>query len=266
MSKGRRYDSEPKLNLKKVIGVIVALIVIIMVIVSIINIIKNGKKEIEIKKYTYYTVYENGKYGVINNEGQIVISPEYSEMIAIPNSSKPIFICTYDIDDVQGTYRTKAINDKNEEILTGYDKIEALDNFDSKQNIWFEDNVLRVSKDGKYGLIDFEGKEVLACEYDEITALNGVKSNILVKKAGNVGLVNEKGQSIIPVQYKEIKTLKEGYKNEYIVVSAEDKQGIISTTGAVLVEPNYEEVKYLNNSSLFAVKEDGVWKLIDTRI
>ena len=68
-------------------------------------------------------------------------------------------------------------------LINDFNKLEALDNYDSKQNIWYEDNVLRVSKNGKYGLIDFEGKEVLACDYDEITALKGVKSNIIVKKA-----------------------------------------------------------------------------------
>ncbi len=264
-TRGRRYDSKPKLNLKKVIGVIVALAVIVMVIISIINIVKTGKNEIEVKKYSYYTSYENGKFGVINNDGETIIEPTYNDIIAIPNSSKAIFICTYDINDIDGTYKTKALNEKNEEILTGYDKIEAIDNLDSKQNIWYEDNVLRVSKNGKYGLIDFEGKEILACEYDEITALKGVKSNILIKKAENVGLVNEKGQIIVPVQYKNILTLKEGYKNEYIVVNENNKYGLISTSGNVLIEPKYEMIKYLNSSNLFGIKENGVWKLINTQ-
>lgn len=263
-NRGKRYDSEPKLNYKKVIGVIVAIAVIVMIIISIINIVKTGKKKIEIKKYSYYVSYENGKFGVIDNEGNNIIEPTYEEMISIPNNSKPIFICVYDINESDGIYKTKAINDKNEEILTGYDKIEALDNYDSKQNIWYEDNVLKVSKSGKYGIIDFEGKEILPCEYDEITALNGVKSNILVKKAGNVGLVNEKGQTIVPVQYKNILTLKEGYKNEYIIVNENDQYGLINTSGVVVIEPKYEMVKYLNSSSMFAVKEAGVWKVIDT--
>lgn len=262
--RGRRYDSKPKLNLKKVFGVLVAIAVLIMIIVSIINIVKDSGNKVEIKNYKYYTAYENGKFGIINNEGTIVINPEYQEIISIPNSSKPIFICTYDVNDETNTYKTKALNEKNEEILQGYDKIEAVDNFDSKQNIWFEDNVLRVNKNGKYGLIDFEGKEVLPCDYDEIVALKSVKSNLLVKKAGNVGLVNEKGQTIIPIQYKEIKTLKEGYKNEYIVVNENNKYGLISTSGNILIEPKYEDVKYLNNSTLFAIKESGVWKLINT--
>lgn len=263
-SRGRRYDEKPKLNFKKVIGVIVALAVIIMVIISIVNIVKNSGKKIEVKNYSYYTAYENGKFGVINNDGETVIEPAYDEMIAIPNNSRPIFICTYDVNDSDGTYKTKAINEKNEEILTGYDKIEAIDNSDSKQNVWYEDNVLRVSRNGKYGIINFEGQEVLPCEYDEITALKGVTSNFLVKKDGKLGLVNEKGQTIINTEYKNILTLKEGYKSEYVIVNAENKYGVISTSGTILIEPTYEGVKYLGSSSLFAVKQDNTWKLMET--
>lgn len=264
-SKGRRYNryAEPKLNMKKVLGVIVAILVIIMVIVSIVNVIKNGEDKKKVKSYSYYTVYENGKFGVINNEGETVINPEYTEIVLIPNKDVPIFICTYDLNDQDGTYKTKVINQKNEEIFKEYSKVEAIDNFDSKQNIWYEDDVLRVEKDGKYGLINFEGKEVLPCDYDEITALKGVTNNLLVKKDGKVGLVNEKGQTIINTEYKDIKTLKEGYKNEYIIVNDNNQYGIISTTGTVIIEPKYEDVKYLNNSEMFAIKDAGVWKLIN---
>lgn len=264
-SKGRRYNryAEPKLNMKKVLGVIVAILVIIMVIVSIVNVIKNGEDKKKVKSYSYYTVYENGKFGVINNEGETVINPEYTEIVLIPNKDVPIFICTYDLNDQDGTYKTKVINQKNEEIFKEYSKVEAIDNFDSKQNIWYEDDVLRVEKDGKYGLINFEGKEVLPCDYDEITALKGVTNNLLVKKDGKVGLVNEKGQTIVNTEYKDIKTLKEEYKNEYIIVNDNNQYGIISTTGTVIIEPKYEDVKYLNNSEMFAIKDAGVWKLIN---
>lgn len=190
-NRGRRYDSEPKLNLKKVAGVILAIAVLIIVVITISNIVKDSGKKVEVKNYAYYTAYKDGKFGVINNEGEIVIEPSYDEKIAIPNNSKPIFICVYDINDELGTYKTKAINDKNEEIFAGYDQIEAIDNFDSKGNIWYEENNLRVSKNGKYGMIDLTGKEVLACEYDEIISLDGVKGNFIVKKDENVGLVNE---------------------------------------------------------------------------
>ncbi len=261
--RGRRYEAEPKLNLKKVVGVFIAIAVIIMVSVSIINLAKNSNKKTEIKNYTYYTAYNNGKYGVINNEGQIVIEPTIDEFILIPNNSKPIFIYAYDINDETKEYKTKAINEKNEEIYTGYDKIEAIDNHDSKQNFWYEDNVLRVKVVDKYGIINFNGDKVLNCEYDEIQALDGVKSNFIVKKDGKNGLVNEVGQIIIEAKYKNIMALKDGYKSEYIIVNDEDKCGLISTSGQILIEPLYQEIKYLGSSNLFAAKENDKWKLIN---
>lgn len=264
MNTGKRYNSKQKLNYKKVFGTVIAFAVIIMVIVSIIKIVKTSNKKVEIKKVSYYVSYENGKFGVINNSGETVINPEYDEIISIPNNSKPIFVCTYDLNDEEGTYKTKVLNSENKEILTGYEKVEAIDNHDSKQNIWYEDNILRVSKNGKYGLIDFEGKEIIPCDYDEILALTSVKNEFLIKKAGNTGLVNEKGQTIIPTQYKEILTLKDGYNSEYIIVNEDNKYGVINTTGTVLVEPKYEEIKYLNSSTMFAIKESGVWKLFNT--
>ncbi len=263
MSKGRRYDGEPKLNLKKVASVIVAILVIILVIVSIVKLLKDdNKKEIN-TVVSYYSVYSNGKYGVINNNGDIVIEPTFEELVVIPNNSKPIFICIYDINDTTGEYKTKVLNNENQEILTGYDKVEAIDNFDLNKNIWYEDNVLRVSKNGKYGIIDFNGKEILPCEYDEITALKGVKNNFIVNKDQKVGLVNEQGQEIIATKYNKILALTENYSNQYIVVDENNNYGLISTSGKLIIEPKYEDIKYLKSQTIFAVKEAGDWKAVD---
>lgn len=264
MAKGKRYDSEPKLNMKKVFGVIFAFVVLIMLIVSIVKILKNDSSTSSNNKDIYFSMYSNGKWGVIDGTGNVVIEANYDEMIAIPNSKKAIFICTYDVDDSTGEYKTKAINAKNEEILKGYEQIEALDNYDSKQNIWFEDNVLKVKKDGKYGLINFEGKSVLACEYDEIHTLKGVEENILVEKNGKIGLVNSKGQTIIKTEYLNIQTLKDEYKNEY-VITTENGKGIISTTGNIILEPQYTEIKYLESSEVFAVNSNGTWQLVNSK-
>ena len=95
-------------------------------------------------------------------------------MIIIPNEEKDVFVCTYDIDEQTGTYKTKAINSKNEEIFTAYEQVEAIDNIDKNNNLWYEKNILKVSKNGKYGLIDLNGKELLPIEYDEITVLDGM--------------------------------------------------------------------------------------------
>lgn len=265
MAKGKRYDSEPKLNMKKVFGVIIAFIVLIMIITSIVKILKNNSEEDLISTASYYPVYTNGKWGVIDNNGEEVITPSYDEMIVIPNNKKAIFVCTYDVQDSTGEYKTKVLNEKNEEILTGYDKIEAIDNYDSKQNVWFEDNLLRVKKNNKYGLIDFSGKTVLACEYDAVYSLKGVTENIIVEKEGKLGLVNSKGQTILNTEYSNIQILKEGYKSEYLVANVEGKFGIISASGTIILETKYDEIKYLNSNETYAIKLDGTTQLVNSK-
>ena len=39
MSRGRRYSNEPKLNVKKVIAVVIAIIVIIMFVIALKNLL-----------------------------------------------------------------------------------------------------------------------------------------------------------------------------------------------------------------------------------
>lgn len=265
MAKGKRYDNEPKLNIKKVFGVIIAFVVLIMIITTVVKIIKNEPENDEINTASYYSAYTNGKWGVIDNNGNTVIDFTYDEMIVIPNNKKPVFVCIYDVKDSTGEYKTKVLNEKNNQIIKDYNKVEAIDNYDSKQNIWFEDNLLRVEKDGKYGLVDFEGKVILQCEYDSIQSLKGVTENIVVEKDGKVGLVNAKGQTIIKTEYSRIQTLEEGYKSEYLVQNAEGKYGVISTSGANVLETKYEEIKYLKSNEAYSVKLDGKLQLINNK-
>ena len=171
MGRGKRYDDEPKLNLKKVFGTIIILAVIIMSIITINNILNRKAEEINAEKVTYFSMYLDEKWGIINSKGETVIDATYDEILVVPNPEKAIFVCAYNVDNETESYKTKVINDKKEEQFTEYERVEAIENFDSKHNVWFEKNVLRVYKNGKYGLIELDGKKVLDAEYDEITAL-----------------------------------------------------------------------------------------------
>lgn len=264
MGKGKRYD-EPKLNLKKVFGTIITIIVIIMIIITINKILSKEAQKINLEKTTYFSAYENGKWGVIDNTGKTVINMAYDEMITIPNPEKAVFVCVYDVNEETGEYKTKVINEKGENLFTEYDKVEAIENFDSKQNIWYEKNLLRVIKNGKYGLIDYDGKIVLNTEYDEITSLKSVQENLIIKKEGKVGIANNVGQIIVPIEYKEVKLLKEGYKNEYIIVDENGNSGIISTSGTIIIPPQYKEIKYLNSNEIYAAKIDDKWNLVNKK-
>lgn len=262
MARGKRYQTDGKLNYQKVFAVIIAIAVIIMFVFIIKNVLKE-REEIT-KDYEYFALYSQNKWGIINQEGEVVIQPSYEEMIVIPDKTKDVFICIYNVNEETGTYQTKAINSKDETILTGYEQIEALDNIDKNSNVWYEENVLRIKKNGKYGLIDLNGKELLLAEYDEITVLEGIENSLIIKKDGKVGLVNDTGSVIIDANYKEIKGLGDTYKDGYITIDEQGKYGLISATKKQILENKYDEILQVPLKEYYAIKENGKQKLINS--
>ena len=68
MSRGRRYDNEPKLNIKKVLAFIIAIAVVLMFFVSIKNLLTKEKKNQYVSvETTYFPIMENNNWGVIDN-------------------------------------------------------------------------------------------------------------------------------------------------------------------------------------------------------
>lgn len=185
MSRGKRYE-EPKLNLKKVFAVIIAIIVIIMFICVITGVFTKEQDLSKIVSNSYFPVFKDNKWGVINSKGETIIDPSYEEMITIPNNKKDVFLCIYDVNYETNEYKTKALNSKNEEILTGYEQIEAIQNTDQNNNLWYEENILKVKKDNKYGIINLDGKEITPCEYEEIIPILGIKDALKVKKGRKI--------------------------------------------------------------------------------
>ena len=139
MGRGRRYNGEQKLNLKKVFAVIAAILIVILIIVGIRNILKADKNTLASKnvELNYFTMFSNGNWGVINSSGETIIEPANGEMIVIPNKLKPVFICTYEVNYVDGTFKTKAINEKNQQIYTEYENVMAIENHDENNQLWF---------------------------------------------------------------------------------------------------------------------------------
>ena len=261
MSRGKRYNGEAKLNMKKVLAVLVALLVIVMFIFVIYKLVTNGKGERMTNNY-YFTSFQDNKYGVINNKGEDVIAPSYQEYIVIPNNKTDIFLCTFDVDYTNNTYKTKALNSKNEEIFTDYENIEPIVNYDENNTITYEQNAIKVQKDGKYGMINIEGKEILPCEYDKLYSLKKTDNSILVEKDGKIGLVDSTGKVIVEPQYKEIRGLGIDYKLGYIVITEDNQYGIVDCNNQQVLNTKYQDIKSLTENGVYAVKENGSWELV----
>lgn len=240
--------------MKKRKALIIIILIIIIVIIGIFrfNQEKNKRKyEIEeISEYKYFLLYENNKMGVIDTNGNRIIEPIY-DSIQIPNPSKEVFICLYDYNTQTEEYKTKVLNEKNEEILTKYNKVMAIPLDGIASNIPYEKSVLTYEKDQKYGLINLEGKVIVKPNYEEIQGLTYKEGELLVKKDNKFGVINIKGAEIIKTEYNSI-VADNFYDDEskyekagYIVgknVDSNYNYGYIRYDGKILLKPEYTAI------------------------
>lgn len=238
-------------NSKKIILIIVIFIVLILGGIFIYNQYMDKSYTIEkVDEFSYFILYEDEKYGVINSEGKIIVEPKY-EMIIIPNPSKDVFI-GYLNYNTKEEYKTEILNSKNERILTKYEKVEPLIFKDATTKVPYEKSILMYKENNKYGVIDFKGKKITNAIYDSIESLLYKEGCLLVKKDEKYGVINIKGKQIIETKYDSITA--DGYydKNtEYqkagfvvgIKTTEGYKYGYISSNGKQLLKEEYNEIE-----------------------
>ena len=263
MTKGRRYE-EPKLNMKKVFAVLLAIVVIIMSIFIIRGTFSREENTRGITSKTYFASYKDNKWGVIDENGENVIDPSYEEMIIIPDNKTDVFLCTYDVNYDTGEYQSKAINAENKDIFTEYQKVEAIQNHDENNNLWYEQNVLKVQKDGKWGTINSTGETLLNTEYDSIVAIPGIENALLIQKDGKYGVADNEGNILIDVNYTEITNLGEERTDGYIVRNDAGQYGIVGNTNNVILQNQYQEIQKVSGNDLYVVTQDGRQKVVNS--
>ncbi len=261
-STGKRFE-EPKLNMKKVFAVILAIIVIIMSIVMIVGLLSNGESVISAKEEEFFAIFKDNKWGVISNNNEIIIEPSYEEMIIIPNSEEDVFICTYDVDYATGEYKTKVLDSNNKEVFTMYQEIVAIPNKYENGQMWYEDDVLKITENGKYGLIDLAGKKILNTEYDSIESILGISDVLKVEKDGKFGIVNLEGKKILENQYLDIQLLGSDSKSGFIVKNEQNLYGVINYSGEIALEIKYEKIEQIAGNSLYVISEQGKQKVVN---
>ena len=198
----------------KVKWIIIAIITIIIIAIAVsitINELQFHYKIEEIKEYNYFVLIENGKYGVIDKEGNNIIEPNYMA-VQIPNPSKPIFVCISSYNQETKNYETTVYNEKREKIFEKYQNIQAIPIDTNIETNPYEKSVLTYKENGKYGLITLDEKVVTKPIYEEVTSINYKEGTFLVKQDEKLGVINMKGKVIIPNEYETIKS--DNYYNE----------------------------------------------------
>ena len=195
-------------KLKKISIIAIIAIILIITIIGVIVTINKNKEKYEVEKISsedikYYKIISNGKSGIIDKTGKVIIEPKYNT-IKLPNPKEPIFICIYDYNATSGEYKTKVLNDKNEEILTNYENINTIDIKEIVSSIPYEKTVLQYQKDGKYGIVNFAGKSVINPIYEEIRNMPYREGELIAKKQGRYGVVNINGGKLLDFKYDYI--------------------------------------------------------------
>ena len=243
---------------------IVMIVIVLLIIIAIAGwfiyrqIEKNGREyeieKINVQDYAYSILRQEGKYGVINNSGDVVINPTYTNVI-IPNPQKAVFIC-YDENNT-----TKVLNQNDEQIFSEYAQLQPIRLKNIASDLMYEKNLLTYKQDDKIGLINLEGEVIANPIYETIEGLPYKEGELLVKLDGKYGVINNKGNNLVEPEYDQITvdnytTEEEGYKRAGYIISntTEDgyRYGYIDIDGNVLLEPEYTEISRITN-----IKDDN---------
>ena len=238
-------------KIKWIIIGIAIIAVIAIAIILIINEMGYSYKIEEITEINYTILVHEEKYGVIDKQGNIIIEPIY-DAVQIPNPSKPVFICFGDYNEETKQYQTKVFNDKNEQLFQEYETVQVIPIETNIETTPYEKSTLIYQKDGKYGLIDLEGKQITDAIYDEISSINYKEGTFAVTVEGKMGVINLKGKVIIKPEYETITS--DNYYNEKtqnkttgFIVSQKTEEGYrygyINYRGRVILKTEYTELE-----------------------
>lgn len=230
---------------------IVAVIIIAISIMAIINEVQLHYKVEEISEYNYFTLEQNQKYGVIDRNGNIIIEAEY-EAVQIPNPSKAIFVCVKEYNENTKEYETVVYNEKKEVLLSNYKNIQAISIYTNVNSTPYEKSVLTYKENGKYGLINLEGKQITKPVYDEISSINYKEGTFLVKQNELEGIINMKGKVIIKCEYESVTS--DNYYSEngnnkqagFIVSKKKEdgyRYGYANYRGTIILNPIYTQLE-----------------------
>lgn len=177
-------------------------------------------------------IKRNGKYGFIDSKGRLRIANRYEGIGIFSNGLAPVKIL--------GKWG----------FVNAQDKIVINPSFISVSE--FMGDVAIVKKE-KFGLVNREGELTLETRYDSIQLLN--TNRFLLVNNGLLGLADEKGMVLIDPRFETLEDLGNGF----VIVSAQNKYGVLTQSGLSTIPMIYDWIDYLPDRDQFLVKQESPW-------
>lgn len=208
----------------------------------------------------FYKVTKNGKCGIMDDQGNIIIPMIYDYIhhsgkknIEVVKGDK------YGIIDLSGNTIIPIVYDV-------IDKREVGVETDNVVHRWTEyigqkkippmyGDAIIMRYDGKYGVVNSKGIERIPFEYDNVVFFGGA---LIVKLKNKFGVIDINKKIIIPIIYDDITP---GQYENFLWLREKKLWGIVNLNGNTVIPINYNKIDY--SGGLFLVKLGNKYGALD---
>ncbi|HYG15682.1 MAG TPA: WG repeat-containing protein [Bacteroidia bacterium] len=209
---------------------------------------------IEILAGCLATIKQKGKYGLANVDGTILFKPMYDSITLFDRNrdfSEPFFLFLYN--------KKWGLLDKNgrELIPAEYQSIHSCGDYSRNRNFF------RVVNNNKSGLVNSNNKVIIPLKYKYIKPFSGRNGWFEADKGSfhstYTWLYDSTGKVILD------SCIAVNLTKSYHIWFAKEKeeQGLMDTSGKILLQPVYQEIFDMDKSGLVIVVKDKKWGLIN---
>ncbi|MCH5302957.1 MAG: WG repeat-containing protein [Prevotella sp.] len=255
---------------KQVLVILVTFVLPIYVIAQNYNTIKVQFEDIYDFSEGLALIKQNGKYGYIDKNGNIVIRPQFDEaydfsdgLARIVSNGKHGYI------NKNGTIVINPQYDKIDDFSEGLALIKQKEKcgyIDKSGNVVikpqfdeaydFSDGLALIKQKKKYGYIDKSGKIVIKFQFDE--AYDFSDGLALIKQNGKHSYIDKNGNIVIRPRFDEVYDFSDGLAK----IVSNGKYGYINKNGNIVIEPQFDEVDDFSEG-LALIKQNRKYGYID---
>ncbi|MDE7376670.1 MAG: WG repeat-containing protein [Muribaculaceae bacterium] len=192
------------------------------------------------------------KTGIIDRTGKVILPLEYDDVFLSTS------MVTARRTDGENTYYKFSVKPKGDGLLREDGVVILEPVYDEIGK--YSEGLVAVSRDGKCGYFDTEGREVLPLEYDRAASFLGNFANVTKDKQSCV--IDKTGRVICDrigmLQYGVIENI-----DGYFLAIKDEKYGLIDEGGKFIMPCEFDEIKRWGITNFVQVKKDDKYGIYD---
>ncbi|MEM6299833.1 MAG: WG repeat-containing protein [Bacteroidota bacterium] len=184
-------------------------------------------------------VKKNGKYGLLNINGDLLVRCSYDEITLLNNDKGQLTIPAIVRVKRNGKYGCMVLGSQNI-IPSEYEQIDFFDEMksESKGRVQYQ-TWLILRKDGKYGLYNTQREAFLSPQFDRISAFSGDSKLALISKGKKFGLLST-NLKLVAFGFDDLKPMRAS-----LAPARKGKRfGAVDARGKPVVDFKYDDLTY----------------------